>query len=197
MGMSNVRQLKSIVYNKNYKSKIIIVLLISVILGFIGYYKNVFIFEYPQNADDYHMNILTINSILSGFSLTNLGILISISDAQLIKKLEGTDLLNKRNVVISYSIIFGSMSIAASLLFIFKINIAGASIFKNDGVLFMFKNIVYTIEMISLFLSIIYFMLSVKKMIQLLSHIYIPKKSYSKEKEEKIRKQMENNRNKF
>lgn len=48
MGMSNVRQLKSIVYNKNYKSKIIIVLLISVILGFIGYYKNVFIFEYPQ-----------------------------------------------------------------------------------------------------------------------------------------------------
>ncbi len=195
--MSNVRQLKSIVYNKNYKSKIIIVLLISVILGFIGYYKNVFIFEYPQNADDYHMNILTINSILSGFSLTNLGILISISDAQLIKKLEGTDLLNKRNVVISYSIIFGSMSIAASLLFIFKINIAGASIFKNDGVLFMFKNIVYTIEMISLFLSIIYFMLSVKKMIQLLSHIYIPKKSYSKEKEEKIRKQMENNRNKF
>ncbi|MCQ4983528.1 hypothetical protein [Blautia celeris] len=192
-----MRQLKSIVYNKNYKSKIIIVLLISVILGFIGYYKNVFIFEYPQNADDYHMNILTINSILSGFSLTNLGILISISDAQLIKKLEGTDLLNKRNVVISYSIIFGSMSIAASLLFIFKINIAGASIFKNDGVLFMFKNIVYTIEMISLFLSIIYFMLSVKKMIQLLSHIYIPKKSYSKEKEEKIRKQMENNRNKF
>ena len=129
MGMSNVRQLKSIVYNKNYKSKIIIVLLISVILGFIGYYKNVFIFEYPPNADDYHMNILTINSILSGFSLTNLGILISISDAQLIKKLEGTDLLNKRNVVISYSIIFGSMSIVASLLFIFKINIAGASIF--------------------------------------------------------------------
>lgn len=74
MGMSNVRQLKSIVYNKNYKSKIIIVLLISVILGFIGYYKNVFIFEYPPNADDYHMNILTINSILSGFSLTNLGL---------------------------------------------------------------------------------------------------------------------------
>ena len=195
--MSNVRQLKSIVYNKNYKSKIIIVLLISVILGFIGYYKNVFIFEYPPNADDYHMNILTINSILSGFSLTNLGILISISDAQLIKKLEGTDLLNKRNVVISYSIIFGSMSIVASLLFIFKINIAGASIFKNSGVLFMCKNIVYTIEMISLLLSILYFMLSVKKMIQLLSHIYIPKKSYSKEKEEKIREQMENNRTKF
>ena len=93
-------------YKQNYITKILAIGLISAILCIFAHKANYIVIPMPQNdIPEYHTNILTINSIFSGFALTNLGILLTMSDDQLIKKLEGTDILKKRNIVIGHSII--------------------------------------------------------------------------------------------
>jgi hypothetical protein len=139
------------------------------------------------NESDYHSNILTINSVLSGFSLTNLGILISISGDQLVEKLKGTDILIKRNTLISHSICFGAISIVASLMFVLNINIE-----KFPAVTEFIYGYLFIIEITSMLLSITYFLLSVKKMIQLLTYIYIPKNQFTCEEITRIKEQMKN-----
>ena len=151
------------------------------------------IFEYyliyitVEDSVEYHFNIITINSILSGFSLTNLGILISISSDQLIKKLEGTDILIKRNVLISYSIIYGAISILISLFFVLDLRL----VIKGVSISFI-SDFFFTAEIVALILSVVYFLLSLRKMIQLLSYIYIPKRKYTAAKISLIKNQMDN-----
>lgn len=173
-------------YSKNYKLKIILffiitffVYLISEITSFYLFFVNI------GNETEYHSNILTINSILSGFSLTNLGILISISSDQLIEKLKGTDILNKRNILISQSICFGAISIMSSLMFVLNFNVPMLQ--KITNILYDY---LFVVELTSLLLSIIYFLLSIKKMIQLLTYLYVPKRPYTYDKIQRIRKQM-------
>ena len=174
-------------YKKDYYVKVVIIMLIALIICLAGNLSGKYIFSVEINDPvEYHFKILTINSILSGFSLTNLGILISISGDQLVEKLKGTDILLKRNILISYSIIYGAISIFMSLLFVVNINISIPTIAKE-----YILNYFLILEMMTLFLSIIYFLLSVRKMIQLLSYIYIPKKIYTCDKIDAIRKQMD------
>lgn len=174
-------------YNKNYTFKVILVLIISLIVCLIGNIFHFYLFVINiSDPIEYHFKILTINSILSGFSLTNLGILISVSGDQLIEKLKGTDILVKRNILISYSIIYGSFSIFISLIFVVNIDIK-----LNKVLLGYISNYFLILEMFTLFLSIVYFLLSVRKIIQLLSYIYIPKKTYTPEKYNRIKQQME------
>ena len=111
-------------YKQNYVTKILGVGLMAVILCIFAHKMNYIVIPMPQdNIPEYHTNILTINSIFSGFALTNLGILLTMSDDQLIKKLEGTDILKKRNIVIGHSIIFGAISIFISVFWVLKINL--------------------------------------------------------------------------
>jgi len=186
-----MKKLGMYIYNKNYLSKLSLCIIISIIICvLIILFNDIFVINLGQDSS-YHINIITINSILSGFSLTNLGILISISDEQLVKKLEGTDVLVRRNTVISHSIIFGVISIVCALLFILK------SIYSiNIPVdLYMFKKIlktfIFNVEMLSLIFSIFYFLLSIKEMIKLLSYIYVPKQKLSYDKICEIKEQME------
>ncbi len=180
-------KLSKYLYKKNYYIKVCFVLIISLLICLIGNIFHVYIFVINiRDPIEYHFKILTVNSILSGFSLTNLGILISVSGDQLVEKLKGTDILLKRNTLISYSIIFGSVSIFISLLFVVNINININSVFST-----YIGNYFFILEMLSLFISIIYFLLSVRKMIQLLSYLYVPKKIYTCDKVIKIKQQME------
>lgn len=174
-------------YSKNYYAKVILVMIISLLVCLIGNIFHFYIFIIDiTDPIEYHFKILTVNSILSGFSLTNLGILISVSGDQLIEKLKGTDILLKRNILISYSIIFGSISIMISLIFVVNINININEVLGN-----YIENYLLILEMISLFISILYFLLSVRKIIQLLSYIYVPKKIYTCDRISKIKKQMD------
>ena len=140
-----------------------------------------------ENIVDYHMDILTVNSIFCGFALTNLGILLSISDDQLIKKLEGTDILQKRNVVIGHSIIFGAVSIFISMFWIMKVNFGFLGIFLNRKILNMLEEFFFYVEIFSLVVSILYFILSIKKMIELLSLLHVPRKRYSEKQIEDMK----------
>lgn len=141
------------------------------------------------DISQYHLNILTINSIFCGFALTNLGILLSITDDQLVKKLEGTDILQKRNIVMAHSIIFGSISIFISMFWVLKINFNFFTYFLGNK-LEVIKEFLFYMEIFTLIFSILYFILSIKKMIELLSLIHVPKRRYTDEQIEEMRKKI-------
>lgn len=183
--------MKKFIYKDNYSMKVILVLLIAVLLCVIKELRGFVLIWMPvTGVSDYHSNILTINSIFSGFALTNLGILLSISDDQLIKKLEGTDILMKRNIVIGHSIIFGSISIFVSLVFLLDINFTWVRTRTIEVVWDFWNYLIFNMEILTLCISIFYFILSIKKMIELLSHIYIPRPKLSDEVVEELRKKL-------
>lgn len=174
--------MKKFIYKDNYSIKVVLILLVAVLLCVIKEFKGFVLIQMPvADVSDYHSNILTINSIFSGFALTNLGILLSISDDQLIKKLEGTDILMKRNIVIAHSIIFGAISIFVSLVFLLDINFAWVRCRIIETVWGFWIYLLFNVEILTLCVSIFYFILSIKKMIELLSHIYIPRPKLSDE----------------
>lgn len=173
-------------YRENYKTKITIIVILSFILSLL---KSKAIEWDVQSLCDYHATILTVNSILCGFSLTNLGVLISISDDQLVEKLKGTSILIKRNTAISYVVVFGIVSIICAFIFILNVNYESLLPFPIDPeVKTQFKIFINYIEIISLIASIFYFVVSVKLMLKLLRYIYIPKKGKTKGEMEEIKK---------
>ena len=178
-------------YKQNYKTKILTIGLIAVILCIFAHKMNYIIIPMPQNdIPEYHTNILTINSIFSGFALTNLGILLTMSDDQLIKKLEGTDILKKRNIVIGHSIIFGAISIFISVFWVLKINLNFLIAIIGKECFFVAREFFFYVEIISLVISIFYFLLSVEKMIQLLNLLHIPRKRYTNKQVDDLQKRI-------
>lgn len=178
-------------YKQNYITKILVIGLIAIILCIFAHGANYIVIPMPKrNASEYHTNILTINSVFSGFALTNLGILLTMSDDQLIKKLEGTDILKKRNIVIGHSIIFGAISIFISVFGVLKINLSFFSGIIGKGCFGTLKEIFFYVEIISLIISIFYFLLSVEKMIQLLNLLHIPRKRYTDKQVDELKKRI-------
>lgn len=178
-------------YKQNYVTKILGVGLMAVILCIFAHKMNYIVIPMPQdNIPEYHTNILTINSIFSGFALTNLGILLTMSDDQLIKKLEGTDILKKRNIVIGHSIIFGAISIFISVFWVLKINLGFLSTIIGKKYFLVIREFFFYIEIISLVISIFYFLLSVEKMIQLLNLLHIPRKRYTDKQVDELKKRI-------
>ena len=172
-------------------TKILVVGLIAVILCIFAHKMNYIVIPMPQdNIPEYHTNILTINSIFSGFALTNLGILLTMSDDQLIKKLEGTDILKKRNIVIGHSIIFGAISIFISVFWVLKINLGFFLAIIGKKYFLVIREFFFYIEIISLVISIFYFLLSVEKMIQLLNLLHIPRKRSTDKQVDELKKRI-------
>lgn len=78
-----------------------------------------------------HFNMITINSILSGFLFTGLGIIISGLDKDKISSLSIGGYLNKYYIQIYLTIIVNIVSIIASILIIFE------SLIKIDFLLYI------------------------------------------------------------
>lgn len=113
-----------------------------------------------------------------------------MSDDQLIKKLEGTDILKKRNVVIGHSIIFGAVSIFISVFWVLKVNLNFISCIIGKENFLLVKEFFFYTEILSLIISIFYFLLSVGKMIQLLNLLHIPRKKYTDDEVSKLKEQI-------
>lgn len=179
------------IYKQNYAIKVLLLVILSALMCWASNKFDYVLIPMPQEqVTDYHSNILTINSIFSGFALTNLGILLSMTDDQLIKKLEGTDILKKRNIVIGHSIIFGAVSIFISIFWVFRVNFSFLKNLFGEAVYNMIKQFAFYIEIWSLIISIFYFLLSVVKMIQLVNLLHVPRKRYSQEQVDKLKEQI-------
>lgn len=179
------------VYRQNYIVKFLILSLVAGLLCVLSHVFNYnFIYIPNENITEYHTDILTVNSIFCGFALTNLGILLSITDDQLIKKLEGTDILQKRNIVIGHSIIFGAISIFFSMFWVLRVNFSFLNKFFDKEKIDVVREFLFYIEIFSLVVSILYFIISIRKMIELLSLIHVPRKRYTDEQVESMKRKI-------
>lgn len=154
-------------------NRMIQLILFGIVLCILNHKMNYRVIPTPNDtASKYHSNILIINSIINGFALTNLVILLKISDDKIIKKLDGTDILKKRNDIIEKSIVFGMVSMCISLLWILKVNFGFIPIIIGRKCFLLVKEFLFYIEVMSFGISIFYFLMSVKKIMQLLNLIY-------------------------
>lgn len=77
---------------------------------------------FPSNMLDFQFNMLTISTVLIGFSFTVMGILFGFSSNELIKKLENTDYMQKNVNALMNSIAFFILSIVVSFVFVLGLN---------------------------------------------------------------------------
>lgn len=171
-----------------YINKIILITGISVIIFLIKIVAKINLLKLPSSKEitDFHFNLITINSIIAGFSFTNLGILISLSDADLVKKISGTSIIPRKNKVLIMSVISCCISIFLSLIFVLKLD---ETIFEPILMIFpskykAFENfcyLMYTLCIAFLVSGIIMFAKSIKEMSNLLLKIYISKPNLKKE----------------
>ena len=185
--------MKKFIYKNNYLDKVVFACIFSIIICIIKATFDFEILKIPtKEVRGYHSDILTINFIFSGFALTNLGILLSISDDQLVKKLEGTDILTKRNTVIAHSIIFGAISISTSLPYVLNFNFDWARSLFGKSIWFYSKYFFFNLEILSLCFSILYFILSIRQMIKLLSVVYVPRPKLSDNDIDELKQKINN-----
>lgn len=98
---------------------VIIYFILTSVLVFLAYkYEIITLIENFDRGD--HFNMITINSILSGFLFTGLGIIISGLDKDKVSNLNIGGYLIKYYVQIYLTIIINISSIIASILIIFK-----------------------------------------------------------------------------
>jgi hypothetical protein len=98
---------------------VIIYFILTSIIVFLAYsFQIIGLIENFERGD--HFNMITINSILSGFLFTGLGIIISGLDKEKILSLNIGGYLAKYYIQIYLTILFNIISIIASILIIFE-----------------------------------------------------------------------------
>ena len=180
-------------YDYPVKKQIVVVVFISVLLGIIQNKFNIFIVS-KLKAENTQFDFLTVSSIFCGFALTNLGIIISISNEEIIKKLRNTNLLEIRNRIIKLSIAFSACSMVVSIIYICGVyeGLLGAVNAISEQIEYFYlylDNMICIFGIISFLVSVFYFIWSLIKMIDLIDSVYKSKNRYNKEQIERIKSQ--------
>ena len=176
---------------RDYLFRIAIVAVVSLILSFMRQILQISIVPMPQgDTVNYHIQVLTISSVFCGFSLTNLTLLIEVHSEEIVKKLKGTDILQKRNIRISYSIMYGAISAFIAVLWVLRVNSGLITKIIGIGGASFLKDFLFNVEIVSLLLCIIYFMISSKNMIELVSIIHKPQKKMTDEEVKKYQEKL-------
>lgn len=164
------------------KYLIVIPSLLTLALSFLSKFTGFTLFNIPTESS-FHFNLITINSIFAGFLYTNYSLLLSLADKELIKKLQNTSIIDKRNSHILNGILCSIISIVAGMVIaIFWGSTDGAPSAQNtDGfATILCKNA----EIIFMVFSLALFLLSIKEI-----HILI--KAVNKNKDKLSEQQIE------
>lgn len=201
--MRKTSLLKNVIYNKNLRVLVQFFFLLALLILSAEYISGIFFLKIPvENTNAYHSNLLTINSIFCGFALTSLSILISINNDDMIAKIKRTDILHKRNKLISLSLLCSSIAMICALYFILEIDDTILKVCTNitssvkvvQSLIFI-NNYIFILEICFLILGTTFFILSVQKMVALLNFIYGKPPKYAEKKKDSILKAQSSTRN--
>jgi len=170
--------------------------LILVFFG-VAFINNKFqIMQVPVDAVNYEFNLITIVTVFAGFSFSVLGLILSLSTSDIIKKLEETNLISDNCRVIYRSIISFIISFFLSLYFIVGIDaFISDFIIQNNGNIYFFliaRSVVFVFGICYMIRGIILFMISVKKMVGLMNYIFASNMKKAQKKIELFNKSIEN-----
>ncbi len=163
---------------KNWKKSIKwLYLLILIILAF-AYYKGALDLKL---ITENQFNIITVNTVFSGFLFTSLGIIAGFSNNTSIRKFERISTMDKIYKCILKGLIFSVLSsIVALIIALFDFNF----IIGNRYIYNILKSIGYISELFFLAMTIIYFSFSVKNTFFAISVVRADIKSKIPNKEE-------------
>lgn len=148
-----------------------------------------------SNAFDTELqyNILTITSILAGFSFSALALLVSISNHELVVKLRGTDLISKRSELVSQSIYGYLTAMLISIYLVSGINntlIEGLKFMPDITYNIWHKLLVY-VQIVVILYGTIYLIIATRKILTLINKINgVNSKKSDKVKNEIAKKEM-------
>src|SRR5699024_8768656 len=141
-------------YRRNRSNIFLLCVLVTV--AYFSFYFDVF---QTLNVDtDFHIKILTINSVFAGFLFTSLGIMISILDKERITRLDKAGYMDNYFNAIYIGLFFHILSISMSLLLIIT---PGIDIHE----------LMAKIEQISLFMGVAFFVKSVINVLQIIKMV--------------------------
>lgn len=129
---------------------------------------------------DYQFNILTVSTVLAGFSFTALGMLLGVSSEKFVEKLKGTDYMLKNSRKLVMSIVFFTISIIISMLYIigvdkFIINkIVELPMLDHEGFQIhkMLSSFLFINGISFLLVGFIQFLFELRELYRLISYIY-------------------------
>lgn len=121
--------------------------------------------------NDFYFNILTLNSVIAGFSFTNIGLLLSTADTEVVQKLAKTDIMKKKNDKLISSVIYCVASMLISLPYVLDLGKVAGMLFPA-GMLEIMANGFYLVIILLLVLGIVYFISSTIEISKLLDVVY-------------------------
>lgn len=164
-------------------NKIIFILIVSALVIIISIFIGYDLLPLPKLEDSIISQfnlIITTNSIIAGFSFTNLGILISLSDTDLVKRLSNTTIMTRKNEILITSIDFCCLSIFISLIFVLRLDTTIVkplcfNLLTRDLYYIIYPKLIsflYNLSIFSLISGLIYFVKSIKEVSNLLMKVY-------------------------
>lgn len=135
---------------------------------------------------NYQFNLFTVSSGLAGFSFTTLGVLLGMGSEVFIEKLKDTEIVTSKCRTIAQSLFFLCTACVAALYFIVGFHTVVdricLKIFKNK--FDIINESVYLIEILCLFIGLLYFIISVYNVFDLVKRVYgFKTKDYNKVKD--------------
>ena len=148
------KQKKKNYYRRNRSN--IFLLFFLVALAYLSFHFDVF--QTLNVETDFHIKILTINSVFAGFLFTSLGIMISILDKERITRLDKAGYMDNYFNAIYIGLFFHILSISMSLILVIT---PGVDVYG-----FLTKT-----EQISLFMGVSFFVKSVINVLQIVKMV--------------------------
>lgn len=144
-----------------------------------------------QNLIDRELDFITISTVFAGFAFTTLGLLMSFSSENYIKKIRNTNIIPKKVNRIIVSIVYFVLSVIVSLVVVLDFE----KIFGEYTLII--NHLSYIISIGYLIMGMIYFVLSVKFLTNLISRIYNYDKKAVEKEMNTAKEQLENTRKKL
>lgn len=144
-----------------------------------------FHFSIIEITDDssFHFGIMTVNALFSGFLYSNYGLIVGLLDNEAIKQVNGTDIMQKRNIHVLWGIAYATLSVLCGLYIV----LIGYPTNQLSSVVYI---IILNGEMIFMISAICLYLTSLIEMNQVITALHNPQSNDSKQKIEEIRNQI-------
>lgn len=131
----------------------------------------------------FHFGIMTVNALFGGFLYSNYGLIVGLLDNEVIKQVNRTDIMQKRNIHVLWGIAYATLSVLCGL-YIVLVGCPQNQPYNFTYILILNGEIIFMISAIFLYLT------SLIEMNQIITSLHNPPSNNSRKKIREIRSQI-------
>jgi len=164
-------------------------LLVSLLGSIFAYNKIWCLFIVPYDAS-FHFSLITVNALFGGFLYTNYSLLLGLADNEVLKKVQATDIIHKRNSHILQGILYSVISVVSGLYLVLNTN------HPPKGLRAFIDILCINVEITFMGFAILYFALSLYEMHRLINIVNTPEYKKSESEIDSLREKIKRPRTK-